>query len=988
MEKLGGGGMGVVYKGEDTRLKRTVALKFLPPDLTRDEETKTRFAHEAQAASALQHNNICNIHDIEETNDGQTFIVMDCYEGETLKVRIAKGQLRIDEAIRIAIQVADGLSEAHAHGIIHRDIKPANIMITPRGDVKILDFGLAKLLGQTLLTKSGSTIGTAAYMSPEQARGEKVDERTDIWSVGVVLYEMLAGRRPFGGEFEQAMLYEIVHEQPKPLKEYRKDVPDELVKIVSRALEKDVAKRYESFQKMLVDLRTLQASSVPLTALTARVRSRVLQWPVLVPAMVVVLALALYLGWPFMEELLAGTEPITLLVMPFENRTGDAKYDNYSSFIQMALVASLGESSRLRVVGHDRLNDLLKQAGKAELKPDDLSLALDLCRRDSVRVLVKGVFTKTREEFTTEVELLNVNDGAVFQKARSTGKGTNSFLKSQIDLLSHQIAAGSGVPVRVVEREERPVQEVTTTSEEAYNYYVRGDREREKLLFAEALPFFRRAVELDSTFAMAHLALSGLEPDPKRRAEALEKAKKYADRISRKERLRIEIVSERDFDKRLAMMRRLATQFPNDKEALFMLGNALRNRWSSQFEAPEAIELLNRALALDPTYTRALNVLGYTYLQNMNDPKKALEVFKRLAVASPGDPDPFDSMAEAYYAIGMLDSAIVKYKEVLFVKPNFGSAALHVSYVLALKEDYDNAFRWIEHYGTVGSTRALTEERALIYETKVHRKKSFLHFWLGALSKAHAELVKGLEVAKRLPSKNLEAQLRLEHFFLAANAGRQAQAAEDLAEFLRVLPQTNQGYVMHDSLWFGIGNALLGAKLGNYALAESALASARRHASTGSWLSYVNVNAEIHSTEGELLLAKGQLDSAIQHFKRFPGMHVFTTHFSAYSSPSQELSNYANPRDGLARAYVRKGDLDAAIKEYERITTLDTVSRDRRLIHPLHRYELAKLYEKKGMKEKAIAQFERFLFLWKNADRDRPEPKDARKRLAALKRTT
>jgi serine/threonine protein kinase len=255
VEKLGGGGMGVVYKAQDTRLRRTVALKFLPPDLTRDEESKTRFVNEAQAASGLQHNNICNIHDIEETKDGQTFIVMDCYEGRTLKAKISEGPLPIDEASRIAIEVANGLSEAHAHGIIHRDIKPANIMVTARGDVKILDFGLAKLTGQTTVTKGGSRPGTAAYMSPEQVRGEKVDHRTDIWSLGVVLYEMLTGHQPFESEYEQATMYRIMSGEPKLKEELRPEVPAKIVAVLQRALKKDKEKRFQTPSEMAEAIR-------------------------------------------------------------------------------------------------------------------------------------------------------------------------------------------------------------------------------------------------------------------------------------------------------------------------------------------------------------------------------------------------------------------------------------------------------------------------------------------------------------------------------------------------------------------------------------------------------------------------------------------------------------------------------------------------------------------------------------------------------------
>src|SRR3970282_2030439 len=228
LEKLGGGGMGVVYKAEDIKLSRTVALKFLPPEMTMDEEAKKRFINEARAESSLQHNNVCSIHNIDETEDGQIFICMDCYEGETLKEKIKKGPLKLKNVTDISIQIAQGLLKAHEHKIIHRDIKPANIFITEDETVKILDFGLAKLSGSAKLSKMGSTLGTVAYMSPEQARGDEVDNKTDIWSLGVVMYELLTGQLPFKSEYEQTILYSIFNEEPEPPTGLRTGVPMEL----------------------------------------------------------------------------------------------------------------------------------------------------------------------------------------------------------------------------------------------------------------------------------------------------------------------------------------------------------------------------------------------------------------------------------------------------------------------------------------------------------------------------------------------------------------------------------------------------------------------------------------------------------------------------------------------------------------------------------------------------------------------------------------
>ncbi len=277
IEELGRGGMGVVYKAEDTKLKRTVALKFLPPELVRDKNAKQRFIHEAQAVSALQHSNICTLHDIDEIRpetgapgEGQLFIVMDYYEGETLREIISRGPLPVEKIIDLGIQIAGALQEAHARGITHRDIKPANIMLTTKNQVKVLDFGLAKMTEQTRLTKENTTLGTAAYMSPEQTRGEKTDHRTDIWSLGILLYEMLTGKLPFQGDYNQALIYSIVNDSPPPPTSLRTGVPLELERIIGKTLSKDKAERYQHADDIIADLKHLQrqgtAGITPFTA--------------------------------------------------------------------------------------------------------------------------------------------------------------------------------------------------------------------------------------------------------------------------------------------------------------------------------------------------------------------------------------------------------------------------------------------------------------------------------------------------------------------------------------------------------------------------------------------------------------------------------------------------------------------------------------------------------------------------------------------------
>jgi serine/threonine protein kinase len=254
LDEVGAGGMGIVYKAEDLKLKRTAALKFLPQQLAEFTELRERFLIEAQTAAALSHPNICVIHEVGESEE-RPYIAMEYVEGETLRDRIKKGQLKPEEALDIATQIASGLGEAHRKGIIHRDIKSANIMVTDKGQAKVMDFGLAKFRGGSSLTKSQTTLGTIAYMSPEQARGDELDQRTDIWSLGVVLYEMLTGELPFRGDRDLSVIHSIIHEEPKPLKQRKRPVPEELQQVVARALRKSRDARYGSAGDMLKDLR-------------------------------------------------------------------------------------------------------------------------------------------------------------------------------------------------------------------------------------------------------------------------------------------------------------------------------------------------------------------------------------------------------------------------------------------------------------------------------------------------------------------------------------------------------------------------------------------------------------------------------------------------------------------------------------------------------------------------------------------------------------
>ncbi len=347
LERLGGGGMGVVYKAQDLKLGRYVALKFLPPELTLDPDARIRFVHEARAASALQHENICVIHDIDQTTDEQTYIVLEFYDGGTIKKEIARGPLPIDQAVDIAIQVGEGLAEAHRHGIVHRDIKPANVMLTGLKKARIVDFGVALLSGSTRLTSDGNRVGTVTHMSPEQTRGDPVDHRTDIWSLGVLLYEMISGRLPFGGSYEQAVVYSILNADPPPVSSLRPEAPPRLDAILGKALAKNPASRYQNVMDMVEDLRVMSgraagsgATVLSTVALAKTTQSRL---RVLTPVLVVLFLIAAsvwFVRKPGAMEP-AGRTQVALRLQAIKNESGRPAADQWALLVQQSYIPNV-----------------------------------------------------------------------------------------------------------------------------------------------------------------------------------------------------------------------------------------------------------------------------------------------------------------------------------------------------------------------------------------------------------------------------------------------------------------------------------------------------------------------------------------------------------------------------------------------------------------------------------------------------------------------
>ncbi|UCE19255.1 MAG: protein kinase [Gemmatimonadota bacterium] len=464
LEKLGEGGMGVVYKAEDTKLKRTVALKFLPPQMTRDPEAKERFMLEAQAASALEHNNICNIHHIDETEEGQTFMVMACYEGESLREKIERGPLKTEETIRIASQIAYGLKKAHEKAIVHRDIKSANIFVTTDGVAKILDFGLAKLRGQTKVTKEGTTLGTAAYMSPEQARGEEVDYRTDIWSLGVVLYEMITGQLPFKGDYEQAVVYLVLNEEPEPLSKLRPDVPSKLEHIVGKTLAKSQNERYDNVEALLEDLKALKKllkSNLPL------------------------------------EKASDEASKPSIAVLPFRDMSSQKDQEYFCEGIAEELINALVKLDGLRVAA---------RTSAFQFKDRDSDIKKIGSRLD-VQTVLEGSVRKAGDRLRITAQLINVNDGFHLWSEKYDRKLEDIFaIQDEISL-----AIVDKLKVKLLRQEKTALVRRHTVDQEAYNLYLKGlyfwNRRLEGGM-RKAMEFFQQAIEKDPDYALAHVGIA------------------------------------------------------------------------------------------------------------------------------------------------------------------------------------------------------------------------------------------------------------------------------------------------------------------------------------------------------------------------------------------------------------------------------------------------------------------------------------------------
>jgi TolB-like protein/predicted Ser/Thr protein kinase len=656
LEELGRGGMGVVYKAEDTKLKRTVALKFLPPELTHISEVKDRFMREAQAAAALDHPNICTVYEFDEAEE-KTFISMAYVEGQSLRKKLESGPLELDEALRIATQVAEGLQIAHKKGIVHRDIKSPNIMVDDRNQAKIMDFGLARMTGGTLITQEGTAMGTIAYMSPEQAQGEEVDHRTDIWSFGVVLYEMLTGELPFKGEHDQAVVYSILNEKPKPLAELRSEIPVSIGQVVDKALEKNPDERYQQIDELLDDLKSISAGIVP-EEIKARLRKEKLRkrkrailfaGAVGLTVLALVLALTLFTGPAEAIESIA--------VLPLDNLTGDEEQQYVVDGVTDQLIGQLQQISGLKRV--------ISRTSVMRYRETEKSLS-DIARELNVDAIVEGTVFQVGDSIRVRFQLTDA-----LPEEQNLWSDTYERPMRDVLMMYSEVAQeiAREIKIGLTQQEETRFANVRQVNPESYDAYLKGLPHLDKLTpeaLKIALQYFQLALEIDPNNALAHVGVANVWV-----------YRYQAGWVPRQEAI---YLITTPLEKALELDKTLA-------EAHAMLA---AYRCFTEWDWEGAEKEFQQALRLNPNHSFAHRVYS-NLLCIMGRTEEALPHIE-LAL----ELDPLNPLCYLFYGIVLeyhhrYDDAIVANRTALEIEPNLGMALGGLAAALWAKGRYDEA---------------------------------------------------------------------------------------------------------------------------------------------------------------------------------------------------------------------------------------------------------------------------------------------------------
>ncbi len=727
VEPVGKGGMGVVYKAEDTKLKRSVALKFLPPELAESPEAGERFMREAQAAAALSHPHICTIHEIGEEEE-QSFIVMEYIEGQSLRQKILNGPLDQSEALDVVVQVAEGLEEAHKNGIVHRDIKSSNIMLTKKGMAKVMDFGLAKVFGGSLITREATTMGTVAYMSPEQAKGEVIDHRTDIWSLGVVFYEMITGQLPFKGEYDQSMIHSILNNEPQPIAKIRKDLTSGLEQVIYKALAKNPHDRYQSMEDFLGDLKAISEGLKPLRAKAGFFQGRILglkkTYAYAGIACIVILAVLTFL---FLPPQGGGTID-SIAVMPLENLSGDPEQDSLTESIHDDLITNLAGLSSLKTVIARRT--VMRFKGK-DTPPQEIAQELH------VKALITGTLRRSGDSVHVTAQLIDPTSGSQMWAERY-----EHDIRNVMSLENEIVAAiAREVNLPLTPEERSRLESVRTVNPEAYVAYTKGRFYLNRLTpegLQIGLNYMQEAIEKDPANPLPYAALAlgycrighGTDPPPdafERAKAAALKAEELGGTLAETEAAlaQVKLFDEWDWAGGGRSLRRALALNPSLSDAQRMYswylvlvgrkdeGIAAMKRaieldplaplfssdlgwqcWSAG-RLEEAMDAAQKALELNPNFDQGLHLMGYLYAEKGMF-KEAIEAHQKLSAISPRWR--WD-IVRTFALAGRKDEARKMLAELLEAEPKPKGALVDgwlLPAVYVTLGETDEAFRWLE----------------------------------------------------------------------------------------------------------------------------------------------------------------------------------------------------------------------------------------------------------------------------------------------------
>jgi serine/threonine protein kinase/tetratricopeptide (TPR) repeat protein len=705
LEKLGEGGMGVVYKAEDTKLKRTVALKFLSSHILKNKEEKIRFLNEAQTAAAINHPHVTTIYEIDEHED-QTYISMEYVEGQTLKEKIAHGPLPITEIINMSLQICEGLQQAHEKDIIHRDIKSDNIMVTQKGQAKIMDFGLAKLrVGANgyspSITKIGTTMGTANYMSPEQAMGKEIDHRTDIWSLGVVMYEMVTGQLPFKGDYEQAIIYAILNEKPKPLIELRPETPIQLWQLIERSLAKDPDKRIQDVDTLLQGLKTIKDNTASEKGIhirnSARKTSRLL-----LPTMIIAVILAILIGGYFLfkgkppppESSVKTTKKSTwtnsIAVLPFMDLSPNKDQEYFCDGMADAIIDRLTQIKNMKIAA---LTSVIRYK---KTDKDIKTIGKEL----GVNHIVEGTVQKEKKRIRVRVQLIKVKTGF-----HLWSKSFDKTLESVFDVQDEiSIGVARALEFNLFPENLNVLKSSQPKSLEAYEYYLKGlfyinsrylifGQEKD---FETALMMFKRALEIDSEYGLAYSGLSysyyshsiyrGNISD---RFQAIEYARKAFKMNPEHPHIIIQMgivhIYNRDYDSLYKSCKKALLLNPNSFLVNFVVGYM----YDTIGLKIQSIKFMSIAIALDPNFAHAYYWRGNNSL----------------------------------YYLGDMDQAKADLTKAIELKKNFISARWDLFNLYIIQKEYNRAKRILSELETI-TGEDLSSKNALILASKGQRQEA------------------------------------------------------------------------------------------------------------------------------------------------------------------------------------------------------------------------------------------------------------------------